>query len=64
MLEMPNYEPPRRGKNQRLADKAGKMYLGKQDDELFQPILVYLPLLAHGSGIGGVVSSERLLSFS
>jgi len=40
------------------------MYLGKQDDELFQPILVYLPLLAHGSGVGGVVSSERLLSFS
>jgi len=30
------------------------MYLGKQDDELFQPILVYLPLLAHGSGVGGV----------
>jgi hypothetical protein len=40
------------------------MYLGNQDDDLFQPILVYLPLLAHGSGIGGVASSERLLSFS
>jgi len=40
------------------------MYLGKQDDFFLQPILVYLPLLAHGSGIGGVGSSERLLSFS
>jgi hypothetical protein len=48
----------------KVAEKAEKMYLGKQDDDLFQPILVYLPLLAHGSGIGGVVSSERLLSFS
>jgi len=48
----------------KLAAPMQNMYLGKQDDELFQPILVYLPLLAHGSGVGGVVSSERLLSFS
>jgi len=30
------------------------VYLQYQDDHLFQPILVYLPLLAPGSGIGGV----------
>jgi hypothetical protein len=47
-----------------LAEEAEWMYLGKQDDFFLQPILVYLPLLAHGSGIGGVGSSERLLSFS
>jgi hypothetical protein len=37
------------------------MYSQSQDDNLLQPILVYLPLLAHGSGDGGVASSERLL---
>jgi hypothetical protein len=36
------------------------MYLGGQDDYELQPNYVYLPLLAHGSGIGGVGSSERL----
>src|ERR1700680_3851553 len=39
----------------------GAMYSQSQDDNLLQPILVYLPLLAHGSGDGGVASSERLL---
>jgi hypothetical protein len=42
-----------------LADEPGSMYLEKQDDSLLQPNYLYLPLLAHGSGIGGVVSSER-----
>jgi hypothetical protein len=32
----------------------------RQDDRSIQPIYqLYLPLLAHGSGIGGVGSSER-----
>jgi hypothetical protein len=37
------------------------MYLGKQDDSQSQPNYLYLPLLAHSGGIGGVGSSERLL---
>jgi hypothetical protein len=44
-----------------LAEGAGWMYLGKQDDSQFQPNYLYLPLLAHSGGIGGVGSSERLL---
>jgi hypothetical protein len=40
------------------------MYLEKQDDSLLQPNYFYLPLLAIGSGIGGVGSSERLKTFS
>jgi hypothetical protein len=48
----------------RVAERAEKRYLEKQDDHFFQPILVYLPLLAHGSGIGGVGSSDRFVVFS
>jgi hypothetical protein len=52
------------GKRQTLANKVAvwclAMYGGSQDGYLFQPIYLYLPLLAHGSGIGGVGSSERL----
>jgi hypothetical protein len=44
-----------------LAAICAPLYRLTQDDHFFQPILVYLPLLAHGSGIGGVASSERLL---
>jgi hypothetical protein len=44
-----------------LAATATALYAQSQDDHVFEPILVYLPLLAHGSGIGGVASSERLL---
>ena len=47
-----------------VAEPKRSMYLERQDDDFLQPILVYVPLLAHGSGIGGVGSSERLLSFS
>jgi hypothetical protein len=48
----------------RVAVVAGILYGLTQDDDLFQPILVYLLLLAHSSGIGGVASSERLLNVS
>jgi hypothetical protein len=47
-----------------VAGVGGRVYLERHDDDFLQPILVYFPLLAHGSGIGGVGSSERLLSFS
>jgi hypothetical protein len=40
------------------------MYPHSQDESFFQPIFVYFPLLAHGSGIGGVASSEGFLKFS
>jgi hypothetical protein len=33
----------------------------KTNDDCFQPNYLYLPLLAHSGGIGGVGSSERLL---
>jgi hypothetical protein len=36
------------------------MYAEKQDDDRFQPNYLYLPLLAHSGGFGGVGSSERL----
>lgn len=42
-----------------VAEVRFSVYLGKQDDHQLQPNYFYLPLLAHGSGIGGVGSSER-----
>jgi hypothetical protein len=40
------------------------MYSHSQDEHFLQPIFVYLPLLAHSSGIGGVASSDSFLKFS
>ena len=38
------------------------VYCRSQDDFFLQPIFIYLPLLAHNSGLGGVASSEPLHS--
>jgi hypothetical protein len=47
-----------------LARYRRRVYLSVQDEFFFQPLRVYLPLLAlllgPGRGLGGVASSERL----
>src|ERR1039457_7334543 len=42
-----------------LRGSAGRLYRRSQDDSKFQPLRVYVPLLAHNSGLGGLASSER-----
>src|SRR5579859_2964624 len=43
-----------------VAAFGGAVYCHSQDDFYLQPVFVYLPLLAHNSGLGGVTSSEPL----
>jgi hypothetical protein len=51
------------GLDPRLQGVGRLVYLEIQDDDFLQPILVYVPLLAHGSGFGGVGSSEEIAEF-
>jgi len=43
----------------RLRGSEGKIYRNNQDDSRPQPLLVYLPHLAHRCGRGGVGSSKQ-----
>jgi hypothetical protein len=42
-----------------LRGGAGWIYRRFEDDSKFQPLRIYVPLLAHNSGLGGLASSER-----
>ena len=43
-----------------LRERAGRIYRRNQDDDLLQPLRVYVPLLALNSGLGGLAHLNDL----
>jgi len=50
------------GNGKAVAREGGEVISGWRDESQLQPLRVYVPLLAHNSGLGGLASSERSAS--